>query len=367
VGRVKRIGVDLEADGFHHFRGKICLIQISTPDKILLIDPLAFSWPREIVAFLEDPEVEVIMHSADYDVRSLDRDMNVRIRNLFDTSIAAAFVGFSSLGLANVVREVFGVELPKSKRLQRSDWSRRPLSEEALVYAAADVLHLLPLADSLSARLEGLGRTAWVREECRYLTTVRFSPPVPPVQACLEAKGVAKLTPEERAVFRELYLFREAEAQKKDVPSFRIFGNDFMLGLAREPDKPLEESAGMSATVLRRYGSGLRDALARGRRMPPIFLPRRDGYPPKRFSAQDRKCLEDLKTWRKARGGEHGLDPALLWPLGHLEAIVRGGLTPQEAMAPELCTHHGVRVWQQEVFGESLRQCLAAMDPGGSG
>ena len=80
---------------------------------------------------LSDPSVEKVLHSADYDLRSLDRDWGFRIRSLFDTSVAAAFLGSTSLGLAAVLQEYLGVQVPKSRRLQRADWTVRPLSEEA--------------------------------------------------------------------------------------------------------------------------------------------------------------------------------------------------------------------------------------------
>ena len=121
----------------------------------------------------------MIFHSADYDIRSMDRDWGFRVRGLFDTSIAAAFAGSERLGLAAVLKEYLDVEVNKDKKLQRADWSLRPLPEEMLRYAAEDVLHLARLKATLDGKLARLGRTAWVREEVERLARVRIRPRTP--------------------------------------------------------------------------------------------------------------------------------------------------------------------------------------------
>ena len=154
IAAADRLALDLEADGFHRYPEQTALLQLALPDgSVLLLDPLALPDLDALGAALADPAVPIVVHSSSYDVRALDRDFDFHIRGLVDTSIAAQLTGNAQLGLGNVLLEVLGVDLPKPKRLQRFDWSRRPLPDEALDYAAGDVIHLLALADALTAPL----------------------------------------------------------------------------------------------------------------------------------------------------------------------------------------------------------------------
>ena len=150
ISGAKRIGLDLESNGFFRYPERVCLLQVSAPSGAFVIDPLAVEDLSALGATLANPKVETILHSGSYDVVSLDRDWGFRVGALFDTQIAAAFVGIRRLGLAPVLESVLGVSIPKEKKLQRSDWSLRPLSEKALAYAAGDVLHLFDLRDALA-------------------------------------------------------------------------------------------------------------------------------------------------------------------------------------------------------------------------
>ena len=166
VSREPRIGFDLESNGFFRYPERICLIQLSAADSVYLIDPLAIEDMSPLGEVLSSSAVETVLHSGDHDIRSLDRDWGFHIGNLFDTSIAAAFVGSERLGLASTLLDFLEVTIPKEKNIQRSDWSVRPLSDEALSYAAGDVRHLFDLRSKLVERLGELNRLRWVREEC---------------------------------------------------------------------------------------------------------------------------------------------------------------------------------------------------------
>ena len=179
ASREPRIGFDLESNGFFRYPERICLIQLSTSKRIYLLDPLAIDDMSPLGEVLVNPGVETVLHSGDHDIRSLDRDWGFHVGNLFDTSIAAAFVGSERLGLASTLQDFMGVTIPKEKNIQRSDWSVRPLSDEALAYAAGDVRHLFGLRERLVARLRALDRIHWVREECDRLAEIRYNPPDP--------------------------------------------------------------------------------------------------------------------------------------------------------------------------------------------
>ena len=196
-----RVAVDIESNGFHRYPEHICLVQLAVDESVYIVDPLAIDDMSPLGQLLADDRVEKVMHSADYDLRSLDRDWGFHTAALFDTSIAAAFLGSARLGLAAVLEEHLGVEVTKTKSMQRSDWTRRPLSGESLEYAADDVRHLAALRDELAANLAKLSRLGWVQEECARLSRVRSQPP-DPEWAFLSVKGRSALDARGLAVLR---------------------------------------------------------------------------------------------------------------------------------------------------------------------
>ena len=157
------IAIDTESNSLHRYPEQLCLIQTATLQQIYVIDTITLPDITPIRKILEDNGVVKVIHGADYDVRSLDRYGGIRIHNLYDTYIAARFAGVSKVGLADLLRDLLGIDIPKSKDLQHADWGKRPLSSEALEYAATDVRHLLALQQILAQRLSTMGRTAWVR------------------------------------------------------------------------------------------------------------------------------------------------------------------------------------------------------------
>lgn len=352
-----RLALDVEADGFHRYPERVALLQVALPDgSIYLVDPLASLDLSALGARLADPAVPIVVHSGSYDVRGLDRDLGFRIRGLYDTSIAAAFCGMGRLGLATVLEEVLGVTLDKPKRLQRFDWSTRPLPGDALAYAAGDVAHLLALADALAARVAGLGRTAWVAEECARLEAVRHAPPAPPEEAFLRVRGARELDARGRAVLRELVVFREGEALRLGRPPHFVFSNEAMLALSAAPDAAPEGVPGIGRHVRGPAAARLREALRRGRAAPPVPWPAPRG--PNPWTTAARARLARLKRWRTGEAQALGLDPGMVWPAVILDRLA---LDPSADPA-DLDTDDPpvIRRWQMEALGASLRAFVAA-------
>ena len=248
--RQPRVAVDLESNGFYRYPERVCLVQLAIQDEVHIIDPLSVEDPAPLGRLLSDPSVGKIFHSADYDIRSLDRDWGFHVRGLFDTSIAAAFVGSEKLGLAAVLKEYLNVEVDKDKKLQRADWSRRPLTDQMLGYAAQDVLHLGRLRATLDARLAKLGRAAWVREETDRLARVRHTPQ-DTEWGFLSVKGTRNLDGRGLAVLQSLHAFRENEALKLDRPPFKVFSDSVIADLAADPHCDIARVKGIG-----RYGRG---------------------------------------------------------------------------------------------------------------
>ncbi len=258
------IAVDMESNGFHRYKERVCLIQIAANGTVALVDPLAVHDLSALGEIFADTSIEKILHSADYDIRSFDREYGFRLKNIFDTSIAAGVIGSNKLGLGNVLMEYMGMSIPKSKKLQRRDWGIRPLVSEAINYAAQDVYHLHALRNLLVEKLDELGRRPYLDREHSKLETIRYVQPVPPEKAFLSVKGVKRMTPRQKAVFREIYLFRDSEAKRLDRPPFKVFPNTAIMELAKNPNKNLFSIKGLPARQANAFRHGISKAIQRG-------------------------------------------------------------------------------------------------------
>lgn len=348
------IAVDLEADSMHHYREKVCLVQVSSQQETVLIDPLVCTDLAPFGLLLADPAILKVMHGADYDVRSFYRDFGFRIENLFDTMIAAQFLGEPEIGLAALLRKRYGVEL--DKQYQKADWSRRPLEQGMIDYAAKDTAHLIDLYGQMSAELESVGRSGWVAEECRLLCGVRMAEreegPL-----FLRFKGAAQLEPRSLAVLEELLRFRDEAAQRRDVPAFKIVGNEALRELALRRPQRREELGGIPGVTERlvdRWGKGILAAVSRGMALPEGELPRYPRREREERNPEVEKRLKRLKGWREERALRMGMAPGIMANNTLLEALAAGRPRTLEALAAT----NGIKQWQVASLGEELLQQL---------
>lgn len=341
------IAFDLEADSMHHYREQVCLLQISTTDKNYIIDPLACRDFSPLVPVFSDPETVKVFHGADYDVRMLHRGFGIEIVNLFDTMIACQFLGEPAFGLAAVLKKRFSVEL--DKKYQQADWSKRPLSPEMLDYAAKDTSLLIPLYRELTAELTAKGRLAWVLEECELLSRVRSAERSDePLSA--RFKGAAKMKRETLGVLEAVLRFRDEEAEKKDLPPFKIIGNETVREIAeRNPSSVADFNgiSGFSPKLVERYGRAVLQAVREGRALPKEGLPVFESRKRVERTLQQEAKLKRLKEWRTVKSGKLGIEPGILVNNALLENLSE--LTP--ATPAEL---QGLKGWHVAVFGEEL-------------
>jgi len=356
VRRAPRIAVDTEAASFHRYRDRIYLIQISTADRTALIDPVAIADLSAVGAVLADARIEKTFHDADYDLRVLDRDYGFRAARLFDTRIAAQLAGEPAIGLAALLEKYAGVKLAKEH--QKADWSQRPLPPPMLAYAAEDTRHLLALRDALERRLRELGRLEWANEEFARLEALRWTGVAEgDTDGYLRVKGAKGLPPRGLAAFRELHRWRETVAEREDKAPFRVIGNDSLLAVSKAlPAKP-SDLAGLKdvpASLARRHGAALLEAVARARALPESELPRleRSARPPKDPAFDGR--VERLKAVRNRVAAELKIDPGVLCGRTTLEAVARAAPKDRAGLAQV----GELRRWQAEVLGNALLEAL---------
>jgi ribonuclease D len=363
--REKVVAVDTEADSFYHYFDKTCLVQIATKKEIFLVDPLALGGPEELqplAKLFASPDVRKIFHAAEYDVFVLKRDCGFRFDALFDTMISAQLLGYPAVGLSALVERHFEVRLPKDE--QRSDWSQRPLTDSQLTYAAADVSHLIPLADRLERELRKVKRLEWAEEEFETLSRREWPERGFDRLGYLRIKGARNLDPIALSVLRELYLVRDRRAREIDRPAFKVLGNRTLLEIAER--RPRDEGAlaaikGVTELILRRFGREVLGAIERGEKKGHGPIPKAtssSGPPRRRMDRTTERRLLLLKRWRGERARETGLDPGVLCPNAMLEMIAwRNPVAPAE-----LAEVAGVKGWFARSFADEVIAALQQPD-----
>jgi ribonuclease D len=360
VAESHRVAFDTESASFHRYVDRVYLIQLSTDRLTALVDPLSVADLSAIGALLADPTIEIVFHDADYDLRVLDRDYGFRARNIFDTRVAAQLAGEPGVGLSSLLERHFGIRL--DKRLQRADWSERPLTPDMVAYAADDTRYLLRLRDLLVGDLEHMGRRHWLEEECSRLEQVRWGTNrSDDGEGFLRLKGARALRPQALAVLERIYSWRDALARELDRAPFRVLSNHALIAIARAQPRDLEALAGVQGvgrSTVQRHGRALLIAVAEGLNTPADRLPvvprSRRPAPDPAYDAR----LERLKSVRTEAAERIAMDPGLLCPNGTLQAIARLG--PLDVADLDAVTE--LRTWQREVIGDRVL-VAAARDP----
>lgn len=324
------LAVDTESNAFYAYRQRVCLIQLSDGQQDWVVDPRAVNDLAPLAELLALPSVTKVLHAAEGDILALRRDLGFGIQPLFDTMIAARYLGVRRFGLADLLAELFGVNL--DKRFQRHDWGARPIPPEALVYAAADVRHLLPLRESLRTRLIEVNRLAEAEEE--FARVARVTPEERPFDrdGFWRMRGARDLNPRGLAVLRELYLFRDERARAQDRPPVKVLSDDVLIGISHQlPTDPHGlRRAGASAHQIERFGNDLLAAIRRGHTQPPPRPPQGNGPPDPRITAR----FDQLRAWRRQRAEAMGVEPEVLMSNAMLRALAeRAPAAPADVAA----------------------------------
>jgi ribonuclease D len=351
LGREPLLAVDTEAASFHRYHDRVYLIQLSSRDRTIIVDPLAAGDLTHFGRMLADPATEIVFHDADYDLRLLDQQYGFRAAHVFDTRVAAQLLNEPGIGLAALLEKYVGVSL--DKRFQRADWSTRPLSQDMLRYAAADTRHLPVLRDILRERLVERGRLSWAEEEFALLEQVRWATGDGGEPGFLRVKGAKALRGRPLAALRELYQWRDETAARSDRAAFRIINTDPLLEIAKTLPTDvagLRAIRGVGTELVERRGGEMLAAVRRALDLPEHELPRIERGPRRAPDPALDARVDQLKAKRNELAIRFDLAPGVLCPNGTLEAIARA--VPRTA--DELWMIPGVRRWQAAEFGEEL-------------
>jgi ribonuclease D len=353
-----RFGIDTEFMSEGRYRALLCLVQIAVDEpgapgqapRIILIDPLDHIDPTPVAKLLADPAIEIVLHAGRQDVAILRRVWSTEITNIFDTQLAAGFVGASAqTGYGNLLGSMLGRRVGKTASYTR--WDARPLTTEQLSYAAEDVAHLLELADEVQRRLKETGRESWAREECRRLE--HATDERDPDSAWERLPRIGQLDPKSRAVARELAAWRERTAATEDRPVGSVLADPALVELAkRHPSNvnALEQIRGIHPSGIRRRGNAILEAIAVGLQAPPI--PREEARG--RSEPEDAPLIVLAEALLRARALEAGLAYELIASRNELELIVAA--TRRGDPEPDVRALEG---WRSELVGADLRALLA--------
>ena len=261
IRKASILGIDTEYDSFRYFRGKLCLIQIYAPETTYVLDAtndLDFSFLGRL--FKSKSTVKVL-HAADNDIRLLKRDYGFEFQNIFDTHRAAMILGFQQLSLDKMIREFLGVELKKSKKMQRSRWDHRPLTGEQIEYAVQDVTLLPALYEKQKAALREKGLEASAKEAFAKIASAHWQERAFDRRGYSKIKGYYALAGEQKELLKKLYVWRFERAREANCAVFMFLSDEKLAELAQNKGGIQDI---LSPEKYQRYGNDLKRLLAPG-------------------------------------------------------------------------------------------------------
>lgn len=336
--------VDTEFHRERTYFPKVALVQLGWPRGVALVDPLAVDL-SPLEQLLLGPGTAV-MHAANQDLEVLHRACGAVPSKLFDTQLAAGFVGFSTPSLSLLAERILGVHLPKASRL--TDWLQRPLGDAQKTYAAADVLHLPDLTAALRSELAASGRLAWAEEECEDLRARDWGPP-DPEQAWLRMKEARQLRGKARSIARAVAAWRERRAAELDTPVRHVLPDLAIVGIATNPPSSVNDLKRLRGVDDRHTRGATANAILavvkQAIESPPdsMAAPRREDV-----DRDQRPAVALASAWLSQLARELKIDTALLATRGDLSAFLNGDPTARLANG-----------WRHELLGEPIKRLVA--------
>ena len=335
------IGLDTEFMREKTFFAELCLVQISTDSAIYCVDPLG---DADMDSFWKSAmETGWVVHSARQDIEVIYQAAERMPTRLFDTQVAAGLLGFApQLGYANLVSELFSVEIPKSHT--RADWTRRPLADDVLQYAAEDVEYLLPAKDILAEKLDKLGRLHWADEDSALLLDPALYE-IDPQLAINRMKGAKNLRGQRRSAAARLAAWREREALRANRPRQWIAKDAALIDIAARLPKSVDELNDIDdlpGGLVRRSGKRLLEVVAES-------AADEQSYRPTPAPSEEQKLLVKKMQKLVADCAESlGLSAETVASKKELSAVIIGGARESRVFSG----------WRRELIGDDLLNFL---------
>lgn len=337
-----RYALDTEFHRERTYFPKLALMQFATPTETTLVDPLTVDLAAMRRLFASD--TIAVLHAAQQDLDVLTHACGAVPTRMYDTQLASGFLGYSTPSLVSLLMAELKVLAAKGDRL--TDWLRRPLTEEQLLYAAADVDHLLALQNQLDRQIAELGRADWVAEACEELRQ-RPTSGTDPSQAWLRIKDVRMLKPRARGVARAICEWRERRAMSVDVPVRQILPDLAVLGIAQRQPKTthdLVQARGVEERHSRgTLGKEILDAVADGQRSD-VDLPAPDGEDLDRHL---RPAVALVSAWMADLARKQRVDTTLLATRADLVSLLRGDSDARLLQG-----------WRAELVGDGIQRLV---------
>ncbi|MBS12270.1 MAG: ribonuclease D [Gemmatimonadetes bacterium] len=342
------IGLDTEFVWERTYYPQLGVVQISIgEDRCYLVDTLALDDYRALAGVLESSDVVKILHDSPQDLTILKRLTGASPRNIFDTRIAAGFVGLrASLSLQDLTRFLLNLSLEKTET--RTDWLKRPLSDKQVDYAINDVRYLPAMREKLLDRAAKNGRLAWMQQELGELDDATAYDPRDPEEQYTRVKGVGRLSDRDLGTLQSVTAWRERQAEKRDLPRRHVVSDEVLVAVAKIRPKTigkLRQIRAVQPTVVDRYGHDLLKAVADGadRKLKP--LPK-----PSQSTPHDDVRVEFGLAFVRGRAIDEGVDPALIGSRSDVRDAVLNGSAEQPARL--------MSGWRREFVGDDLQRVL---------
>ncbi len=353
--KADRIALDTEADSLHHYYAKVCLIQLSFDGRNYIVDPLA---AIDLSVFLNTlSNKSLILHGADYDLRMLRNSFGFRPQqDVFDTMLAAQLLGYTEFGLTPLVQRFFDVTLGNLGK--KTNWSHRPLTPAQLQYACEDTHYLGPLADRLQKELQEKGRDRWHRESCERTVIATALDRPRDLDRLWRIKGIHLLDRPQMALLREIWHWRENEAQQADLPPFKVIANqkilDLVLWVSQHPGAPLREGPKLPRNCVGNRLKYLEKAIHKAQNLPPSEWPQSIRAPkPPPPAPNCKQQIEFLMKECASLAENLGVTPSVLATRAALTAVAHH--RPQSIKEVMACS--SMMHWQAELMWPAI-QCI---------
>ena len=303
---------------------KFCLLQIATPEWVACIDPIALPQLESLFDAIYNPAIVKVFHSCRQDLEIFFQWTGKLPSPIFDTQVAAPLLGFQdNPGYAMLVSSLLSVNLNKAHT--RADWSKRPLTEAELEYAADDVIYLCQIYQIMVQKLTALGRIDWLKNDFAELTNPALYK-VDPETAWFKIKGKNKLTGKQLSIIQTLAQWREKIAQAEDRPKSWLLRDELLFDLAKLQPETVQELAnvrGINERSVNRYGKELCQLITAAKNRSPIPLHEKDRSAKK--TQQEEAILDILTALVRVRAEENALNPTILASRKDLEELLSNG------------------------------------------